>query len=366
MKIGFFGNTNNYPFMIARAVRKMGHEVLFVVNSDIRLYRPEHRYSDISYPYPDWIRDLGHFRPWDFVLPTPRRHAAVKTLRKCDAVILNEFGPSLLPLIQKPAVVLLTGSDLEVYSNFRAIDSVADEAYQKRRYLPRGVVRYGLNELSKMQRAGIRSAEMVNYFVPGLSPMGDALLDEIGVPVSRRTFFQLTDLDNLILERQQCNNPPRIFCATRLTWKKPISAGMTELDYKGSDIMIRGLAKFVRTTGTPLEIRLVKKGMHVTETLQLVREEGLEPYVTWLDEMTQLQILDEFRQADIVFEQLAKSAIGMAGLDAMAMGRPVIGNGRPEVMEPALGVRMPICQAETPEDVCAQLTRLVSNPDERK
>lgn len=52
MKIGFIGNANNYPFMIARAMRKMGHEVLFIVDRDKSepLNRPENRYDDIGPP----------------------------------------------------------------------------------------------------------------------------------------------------------------------------------------------------------------------------------------------------------------------------------------------------------------------------
>lgn len=50
---------------------------------------------------------------------------------------------------------------------------------------------------------------------------------------------------------------------------------MTELDYKGSDVMIRGLALFRRRHGVALEIRSVKKGLHVREAMVLAREEGL-------------------------------------------------------------------------------------------
>lgn len=59
MKIGFVGNANNYPFMLARALKRMGHDVRFIVTASSRLDRPESRYADISYPYPDWIHEIG-------------------------------------------------------------------------------------------------------------------------------------------------------------------------------------------------------------------------------------------------------------------------------------------------------------------
>jgi glycosyltransferase involved in cell wall biosynthesis len=50
----------------------------------------------------------------------------------------------------------------------------------------------------------------------------------------------------------------------------------------------------------------------------------------------------------------------------MATGRPVIGNARPEMFEDLFGEPSPICQAQTPEEVCAQLKRLVYDPVERE
>jgi glycosyltransferase involved in cell wall biosynthesis len=365
MKIGFFGNANNYPFMLARAVRSRGHEVEFIVTGTTSLDRPENRYHDVPLPYPDWIHDLGSFDARDFVFPNARRRAAVDLLRGCDAVVLNQNGPALSPLVQRPAVVLLTGSDLEVYGNRDALETFFDQSIDHLDYLRRRLARYITRRLITAQRSGIRAAHVVSYFAPGLAPTGDLLLADIGVSETRRVFLHMTDLESIGFEAPARNDPPRIFSATRLTWKKPIVPGACELDYKASDIMIKGLGLFHRKMGSRLDIRLVRKGMHVTESMQLAEQEGLSDQVTWLDEMSQAEVWREFRNADIVFEQLGKSMVGMAGLDAMAMGRPVIANGRPEIMERAIGEQSPICQAETPEEVCSHLSRLVGNPAER-
>lgn len=365
MKIGFFGNTNNYPFMLARAFRRLGHDVRFVVNRPDALHRPESRYADIPRRYPDWIHDASPLDTIDVVLPTPKRARVLELLQDCDAVILNELGPALLPKLRRPAIVLLTGSDLEYYADPRSLESYR----RSNRIMPvwkRWILELLLNRTIRAQRNGIRLAETINYFGRGLVPDGDRLLEDIGVNTSRRVFFMMTDVDELTYTRPPKNGQIRVFCATRLTWKKPIAPGRCELDYKGSDIMIRGLAMFLHKTSVPLDIRLVRKGMHVRETEQLIDEEGIGRYVTWKEEMTQSAVLDEFRAADIVFEQLGQSVVGMAGLDAMAVGRPVIANGRSEIMEAAIGAPSPICQACTPEEVCGQLERLVFDEAERE
>src|SRR4029079_12333394 len=121
MRIGFIGNTNNYPFMLARAMRKLGHEVQFIVSSSDPLERPEYRYADISYPYPAWIHDLSPIRLRDIaVFGSSARRRILKVLRGCDAIVANSFGPALLSDLKLPSIALLTGSDLYAHASLDA------------------------------------------------------------------------------------------------------------------------------------------------------------------------------------------------------------------------------------------------------
>lgn len=378
MKIGFFGNTNNYPFTLARAMRRLGHEVLFVIDRPEPLNRPESRYREISTPYPGWIVDES---PLDLHVPLrrppPGRARAIELLRGCDAVVLNMMGPSLLPEIRRPAIVMLTGSDLEFHANYRFVPYYLRAVHgpfpgffsdRMRPYLHDALT---LFRLVAAQRAGIRDASAVNYFVKGFVGKGDALLEGIGVPDHRRMFFIMTELEMIHRVPPPRNPVVRIFSVARLTWKVPgiraVGSGLgSELDYKGSDIMVRGLGMFVRRTGIPIDVRLVRKGRNVEETACLVKEEGISGQVTWLDEMTQKRVLEEYSRADIVFDQLGNAVLGMGGVDAMAAGRPVIANTRPEIMRRVFGTPLPICEASNPEEVCAQLMRLVPDSVERE
>jgi glycosyltransferase involved in cell wall biosynthesis len=378
MKVGFFGNTNNYPFTLARGMRRLGHDVLFIVDRPEPLNRPESRFADIPVPYPGWIVDVS---PLDLHIPLhpppAGRARAISLLAGCDAVVLNMLGPSLLPEIRRPSIVMLTGSDLEDYADYGFAARYLEAKYGSLRDVLPG--RFGpyareaasMIRLVAAQRAGIRRAAAVNYFTRGFVPRGDALLDRIGVPDRRRMFFIMTDLET-IRPRPMPDNPVvRVFSVARLTWKTPrpradVPGQSSELDYKGSDIMVRGLARFRRATGTPLEIRLVKKGRHVPETMELAAAEGIGDQISWLEEMTQKEVLEEYARADIVFDQLGNAVLGMGGVDAMAAGRPVIANARPGIMDDVFGAPSPICQASTPQEVCAQLERLAFDRGERE
>jgi len=355
MKIGFFGNANNSPFMLARALRNAGHDVLFIIDRAEKLNRPENKYLELTPPYPDWIIDISPLDLWHYPFKqVAQRQRAIDLLKTCDVVILNQFGLSLADEIDKPTVALLTGTDLLTLADYRHYNSCT------------GPIRDFHFQLVAAQREGIRKALAVIYLPKGLLPNSDSLLEEIGVTKEQRIYYHLTEVDMIAPFAPPARNSPlRVFCIARLTWQKSKHTGYTELDFKGSDIMIRGLGLFWRTTRIPLEICLINKGLDVDATVDLLRAEGIADQVTWLEEMTQLEVIEQYRLADIVFEQMAKSVIGMGGVDAMAAARPLIANGRPEIFADVWQEPPPICQASTPFEVYLQLKKLVLNPEER-
>lgn len=371
MKIGFVGNANNYPFGLARAMRKLGHEVCFVVTTDRTLDRPEHRYADVGTPYPEWIEEVELANPLDWIRPAGHasRKRIVRLMASCRFVIANQLGCSLLPGIRRPALSILTGTDLLVYCQPATASRQAAGVVSRnrlRRSVRSWVTHIQYRELIRRQRAGIRQSAAVSFFPRGIFPAGDDLLDEIGVTASRRIFVQMTDVDDIRQCRPPSNAIPRLFCGTRLNWVRPIPEGLNEIDYKGADILIRGLGLYFRRTGRRVDLRLVRKGLDIEQTLGLLDAEGIGDQVTWCDELDQQRFLDECRKADVVIDQLGNSICGMVTLDAMALGRPVIGNGRGNEVGGRWGLDNPLCQASDAEQVCMQLDRLLADASSRQ
>lgn len=375
MKIGFLGNANNYPFMLAMAIKKLGHEVVFIIDSESRLNRPEGRYKDITQPYPSWIIDCSPLDLWSYPGNPAKADNAVSILKDCDAVVLNEFGLSLWGRIQKPAFALLTGTDLEVladpqYADFAVGDmgesmNILKKLFSWRKRHSQGKLKKHLLKMIEQQRNAIRHAIGVNYFPQGMLPNADRLLTELGIDEARRVFFLVVDIERYDYTTYPNNQTLRLFNVARITWQKPRDYFICELDYKGTDVLIRGLGMFVRESNIPIEVRLVKKGADLEITRQLIEDEGLAPSVTWLEEMDQSKLYDEYKHADIVSEHFGQGSIGMGAVDAMAMGRPVIANGSPEAFSMALGVAPPVCHATSAEEVRDQLLRLAADRDLR-
>jgi glycosyltransferase involved in cell wall biosynthesis len=369
MKIGFLGNANNYPFLVARAIRKLGHEVIFVVDNTSLLNRPEGRYKEINVPYPAWILDFSPLNLWHYPSNELAKTAeVVRILGDCDAVVLNEFGLSLWGRIGKPAFAFLTGTDLEVLADPKYVDSAigvvdASIGRLKRMWLWRsrrvqGRLRNHFLRLVGEQRDAISHAVGVRYFPKEMLPNADRLLKELGVNEQRRVFFIPADIERYEYAPYPTNRVLRLFNVARLQWRKPNNDFICELDYKGTDVLIRGLGLFIRENRLPVEIRLVKKGVDLDITQQLIEMEGIASSVTWLEEMDQNKLYEEYKSADIVSEHFGMGSIGMGAVDAMAVGRPVIANGSPDIFRKALGEAAPICHATTPEEVRGQLLRL--------
>ncbi len=356
--------------MLARAVKRLGHDVIFLVASTERLNRPENLFQDILFPYPHWIIDVSHRLRWHCLVPGLGRSQVLEHLNACDFVILNEEGPALAADLRVPYGVLLTGSDIEIFADPEVAASLKPLVFERPRWvsqLSRHILptAFILQLLVKPQRAGIKSARFVAFLPRGLVPNADRLLANIGVGPSQRVQVQFIDCERTQYALPPSNSTVRLFSATRLTWLDQPALGLTPLDLKGSDIMIRGIAQYWRQTNNRLDIHLVRKGRNVVETLQLAKSLGIDDQITWHEEMTQQEVLNQFRNADIILEQFGHSAVGMAGFDAMAIGRPLIANGRPDIFTPLIGEVSPICQASGPEEICAHLSRLVPSQEER-
>lgn len=362
MNIGIFGNTNNYPYLLAKGLRAIGVGVKLVVNRKEQLHRPESKDPDLATSYPDWILDASHLTDDDFACQSPRIADVLNFVASgASAVILNDLGPSLYRLLERPAIALLTGSDLTYYGNFQSAvvrRAQWDPAFcasvggrlQERRWI----------ELVHRQRDGILAATAVSFGLPGLVPEGDALLREIGVADSRRMFIYMADTLTLRPSRHVRTGPLRVLNGARLNWCKKMPAGFTTQDNKGTDILLRGFARFLERGGDG-ELTLIAKGLHVAETRELVDTLGIAAKVRWLPELSLIDFRAQLQAADVICDQFGPSYPGMTALDAMAAGKPLLANFRVQIMGKVFPEPLPVLHADSANRVAAALMRL-QNP----
>ncbi len=365
LRLGFAGNMNCIPFQYAFKLKQAGHQVRVIIETNRRdfLKRPEYYYPEITLPYPDWIVELPlPASPTKQSFPAIFMREFIRELNACDAVFLNDYAHALKPFLRPdlPAISICSGSDLDVLCR---LDDVPERARAVgSRWWLRPFKTRLLARRTRLQREGIRQGLVVNYFPEGINPVGDRLLEDImrGQPYCR---YQLRGVD---LDRFPYVPPPRhdklvVFSGTRFMWKDPLPAGCNPDENKGNDIMIRGLADFRRRYTGKLEIHFVEKGIHVEEAKALCREVGLADDVIWHREMALTDLMRLYAESDICFDQVGRHWLGAVGIYAMATGRPLIANMRPDVFD-RLTENNPICHATDAASVCEWMEKLAADP----
>lgn len=361
-RIDFIGNSNSYPLMILHGMRALGVDAHLHLIHEGPLNAPENLYPQYADQYPDWIHD---WRSPDMLSHSPERIAAVRAAtRGADALVLNNDAVFLGAEETRPYFCILTGSDLLIYADPQMCRSALDAKIPQPACFPAVAYKCRWIIFLMQQRSAIRSASGYCFFPKGTIARGDALLDNLGAAPELRISFLISDMDNLPGSPQPENALLRIVCTARLTWDKSAPPFHTDLDYKGTDLLLKGFARFLQS-GRRAELRLFRKGCHIKETEALLKSLGITDAVQWQAEMTQHDFLRQLEHADIVVDSLSDSHIGMAAADAMSIGRPVLCNS-PDHALWDLKEAFPCCHARTEEAVYEWLVKLHDRPSLRK
>lgn len=83
-----------------------------------------------------------------------------------------------------------------------------------------------------------------------------------------------------------------------------------------------------------------------------------------LHDISREKVLEIMQKADIFIDQIIVGSYGMAALEAMAFGKPVVCYIMPEVFEAGLSEECPIVNA-SPDNLKEQLIKLITNPQLR-
>jgi len=172
-------------------------------------------------------------------------------------------------------------------------------------------------------------------------------------------------VDEHILPKTTTKTQPgiTIFCATRLHWRVDYNRAESPLDNKGSDILLYGLKNFIDNYNDKIEIHMIRFGADESHIDDLISKLGLDEYIHWHTEMNHADFLNLIASSNIILENFGmQSSIGMAGRDALAMGKPVIAYAQDKIFEQELGEPLPIYSAKNPDDIATQLDFIVNNP----
>lgn len=149
---------------------------------------------------------------------------------------------------------------------------------------------------------------------------------------------------------------PYFLCPARHHWKSGNASWL-----KGNDVLIRGAAEAMRR-GAEFRLVMVEWGEEVALSRALIAEEGLAGRVHWIAPAPRMKLWAMMAGAAGVLDQFAASAFGGVGLEAMALGRPVISRIEGAELGPFFAAPPPIRHAATPAEVAEGILEVLGDP----
>lgn len=365
-RIDILGNANNYPLILTRALRELGYDAHLHLTMPGALNSPENLFQEYAFSYPAWIHDWREFQgPLSFDWGMLRQ--VWKAIERAKALILNYDAVSLGAFEARPYFCLLTGTDLLTFASPLALNDMINRYSEEEReniYTSRHIRKWA--EFCMRQRSAIRSACGYSFFPEGQVPDGDATLASLGADPALRTSILMTSPApaDFSLPAYNGDRPLNILMSARLTWDKDALPACTQQAYKGNDKFLRALAAFIEQGGAAT-LTMFRKGAHVEQTEALVSSLHLEGHINWRDEISQQEFLKAVREADIIVDSISEAHIGMAAIDSMALGRPVIASA-PDAASWGWSRPIPICHAQSEADIMERLKELASNPERHR
>lgn len=368
--IVFLGSMNAMPMMYALELRKLGYEVIYLVDvaKDNALSRPESHFPEIEYPYPNWIIEKT-LRTQIFLPLFPRFFAKsyqslVRQITKkpIGCFVLNGLFASLAPFLDKSAckVILSHGSDLDVWANIDGVESLAVSFKDRSifKFLPRLLAKVFIKTAVHAQYVGCEKSDTVVYFPRGLNVDGDKItraLTRSGVRYVPRYDISFEPLKGQQRGFRPASKVFQIFSGVRFLYR---TFPQGNVGYnKGNDIIIEGIAKF-HSVNRNIRVHFVEKGEDVHYAKELCRSLGLDEVIVWHKEMPMKSLLALYQNSDVCFDQVGAHWIGAIGGYALWLGKPLIANAEVLVQSGVWPADNPVCSAKTASEVHEWLIRL--------
>ena len=132
---------------------------------------------------------------------------------------------------------------------------------------------------------------------------------------------------------------------------------------KANDVLIHGIAQFVRDTGRKVGGVFVDWGATVAESRTLLDELGLGGRIRWVQPLPHRTMVRYVRAADVVADQFFLGAFGSTTPKALYLGTPVLLYLDETLHRWCFDEMPPILNARTPAEVRHELGRLAQDPD---
>ncbi len=368
MTVGLIGNMNNNFFAFARYLRDAGYQVKLILLNEPDHFRPIADTYNFDYQaYTTDSRWHMHSIESDVL-----KSLVSNDTDDLDFIFGCDYAPAYLQVIGRSLDCFLPfGSD---FYEFPFLDN---EKLHFSLKLKRWIIYrmnagckcgtdYELLTKARYQREGILNTKKIGVFSITTSPQ---LQEFIKVHNLSNKFFNLPIPMLYFPQYENSETLKRtpffpIFQQIRDKYEILIFH-QTKHDYslKGNDILLRGLAKFVKKTRfMGIGLITMEYGMDVGKSKAMIDDLGIQDNVVWLPKMFRRDLMAGLSIADIGACQFANSFITNGSLfETMATGKPVMQYREDEKHDGIFENLYPVMNVKTEEDICNALIDYKNN-----
>jgi len=313
--------------------------IRFVTSTPLEISRGSGTFVGIT-TLANALRALG--AEVEFIVPT--LHLPIYTLQR---LVFNE---SLRRRKLSPADVTV-GFDMDGYTLARSVGVsgmhiaaikgvIADEMR-----FESGVTRATMRIQAACERAHVRRADAV---ITTSTYSAGRIETLYGVPQTPHIVPELIDLNAWKALFEATPGPP-------VGGKFTVLSVCRFYPRKRLHVLLRAAAR-LRDRIPQLEVRIVGGGPEAARLKRICREEALESMVTWRENISQTELIQEYRRCDIFCLPSVQEGFGIVFLESMASGKPVVAAKAaaiPEVVEHGL-----LVEPENDEALAGAIERL--------
>lgn len=329
MKALVIGSMNCMPTEYAILLKKYCEEVVHYYDAGAldTLSNPKIRWGDKSKNKTHGIsvRKIIFRHYLSYLLPRLFHHKMISELNSADLIILSGPSISLARLVSVPGkkvIALSYGSDISLFCNPGwPTMTVPKTCGLKGMVTPH--LRLLRSKFVKMQVAGLKSCTHYSYFINGLDPETDDLLDKIFFDAIHPVRLPRYSIGLGILDMNNHTNP---FLHHGDLYKILFPVRFSEhelLGNKGWRMLFDSLQKYKIVSKRKFICICFKKGNYYAAQTY-AKEIGVDDVIEWQEVVAFDALVQYYRNADVVVEQLGSHWVAQ-GLFAMALGKPVIG-----------------------------------------
>lgn len=348
------------PMQYALQFKQDGYDVKYIVDVDKEdtLSRPECQFSEIPYPYPEWIEEIAvpavSLRA---IFPSLFFKKILTILKNYDVVVLSGWYISLAPYLPASTKVIFLphGSDLDTWCDAGKASELAKVGRFKSFYFIKKML---ASAVIKKMISGLSRANLISYFPPGLNLSGDQIIQRLknkDCVVVGRYDVSIDKFKNLNFEKN--TNDSLVLCsAVRFDYLEV--AGVNNKYLKGNDLIIKAIARFYKEVNSNIKVVFFNKGMNLKEAKKLCNDVGISHLIEWKEQMPLKDLLQVMRTSDICFDQVGRHWMGAVGVYGLLLGKPVIANYRPEILDVFFDGKSPVFQATNEQEIFDHLIHL--------